>query len=37
MFVFTRKRRSMESEDELVRVIVVLVAWGLATAAMILD
>jgi hypothetical protein len=35
--VFRRKRRSIMSQDVLVIGKVVLVAWGLATAAMVLD
>jgi hypothetical protein len=37
MFEFRRKRRSIMSQDVLVIGKVVLVAWGLATAAMVLD
>jgi hypothetical protein len=37
MLAFRRKRRSMVSQDELVIAIVALLAWGLATAAMVLD
>jgi hypothetical protein len=37
MFLLRRKRRSMESQDELALGIVVLVAWGLATVDMVLD
>jgi hypothetical protein len=37
MFVLGRQRRSMVIQDELVIAIVLLVTWGLATAAMVLD
>jgi hypothetical protein len=37
MFLLRRKWRSIMSQDELAIGIVVLVAWGLATVAMVLD
>jgi hypothetical protein len=37
MFVLSRKRRSRVSQDELIILIVVLIAWGFGTAAIVLD
>jgi hypothetical protein len=36
MFVLSRKRRSRVSQDELMILIVVLIAWGFGTAAIVL-
>jgi hypothetical protein len=37
MFVLSRKRRSTVSQDELVILIVVLIAWGFGTASIVLN
>jgi hypothetical protein len=37
MFVVSRKRRSRVSQDELVILIVVLIAWGFGTASIVLN
>jgi hypothetical protein len=37
MFLLSRKRRSIVSQDELVILIVVLVAWGFGTASIVLH
>jgi hypothetical protein len=37
MFVLSRKRRSRVSQDELMILIVVLIAWGFGTAAIVLN
>jgi hypothetical protein len=37
MFVLSRKRRFRVSQDELIILIVVLIAWGFGTAAIVLD
>ena len=37
MFVLSRKRRSRVSQDELIILIVVLIAWGFGTASIVLD
>ena len=36
MFVLSRKRRSRVSQDELMILIVVLIAWGFGTAPIVL-
>jgi hypothetical protein len=37
MFLLSRKRRSRVSQDELVILIVVLIAWGFGTASIVLN
>jgi len=37
MFLLSGKRRSTVSQDELVILIVVLIAWGFGTAAIVLH
>jgi hypothetical protein len=37
MFLLRRKRRSRVSQDELVILIVVLIAWGFGTASIVLN
>jgi hypothetical protein len=37
MFLLSRKRRSRVSQDELMILIVVLIAWGFGTAAIVLN
>jgi hypothetical protein len=37
MFLRSRKRRSRVSQDELVILIVVLIAWGFGTASIVLN
>jgi hypothetical protein len=37
MFVLSRKRRSRVSQDELIVLVVVLIAWGFGTAAIVLN
>jgi hypothetical protein len=37
MFVLSGKRRSTVSQEELIILVVVLIAWGFGTAAIILN
>jgi len=37
MFVLSRKRRSRVSQDELMILVVVLIAWGFGTATIVLN
>jgi hypothetical protein len=37
MFLLSSKRRSAVSQDELVILIVVLIAWGFGTASIVLN
>jgi hypothetical protein len=37
MFVLSRKRRSRVSQEELMVLVVVLIAWGFGTASIVLN